>query len=378
MPVPRLIIPLTLAAVVVAEGYAGLQARRATPETDVGLQASQRAEQPKPTYQRGERDALIARARVWRSTEIKSIDLSKTPPGKGAFPAGGTVQCTFRSIDLHKGSPKFDCEIPPDDVVKVKYGGSNGEVYGEVAATRLLAALGFGADRMYPVRVICKDCPTLPGSIERKDGDSIFDPATVERKMDGKEVFEEHGWAWPELERVDEKAGGASRAERDALKLLAVFLQHSDNKPVQQRLACLDEPAPKNPSECRQPLMMVNDLGLTFGKASQFNANRASGVNLAAWSTTPVWKDAAACVGNLPKSATGTLENPTISEEGRQFLARLLTELSDAQIHSLFEGARFTLRVKNPEDPRSGFPTIDEWVAAFKQKRDEIVKRHCP
>ena len=32
------------------------------------------------------------------------------------------------------------------EVVKIKFGGENGEVFGEVAASRLLSALGFGAD----------------------------------------------------------------------------------------------------------------------------------------------------------------------------------------------------------------------------------------
>jgi hypothetical protein len=26
---------------------------------------------------------------------------------------------------------------------------------------------------------------------------------------------------------------------------------------------------------------------------------------------------------------------------------------------------------------RSDYPTIDEWVAAFKAKRDQVVNRHC-
>ena len=43
------------------------------------------------------------------------------------------------------------------------------------------------------------------------------------------------------------------------------------------------------------------------------------------------------CVGNLPKSFTGTLKDPVISEEGRAFLANLLRQLSDAQIRALFE-----------------------------------------
>jgi len=100
-------------------------------------------------------------------------------------------------------------------------------------------------------------------------------------------------------------------------------------------------------------------------------------MNLAAWSNTPVWQDASSCVGNLPKSFTGTLGEPVISEQGRRFLAGLLQQLSDAQIRDLFEAARVTLRVRDPGNARSGFPTSDEWMAAFKQKRAEIVNRRC-
>lgn len=56
-------------------------------------------------------------------------------------------------------APKFACTAPPDDEFNVKYGGNNADAYGEVAASRLLWALGFGADRMYPVRIVCTGCP---------------------------------------------------------------------------------------------------------------------------------------------------------------------------------------------------------------------------
>ena len=63
-------------------------------------------------------------------------------------------------------------------------------------------------------------------------------------------------------------------------------------------------------------------------------------MNLVEWSRTPVWKDTAGCVGNLPKSITGTFFDPPISEEGRQFLADLLLKLSDEQLRGMFEAAR--------------------------------------
>jgi hypothetical protein len=90
-----------------------------------------------------------------------------------------------------------------------------------------------------------------------------------------------------------------------------------------------------------------------------------------------VWSGKSGCVGNVTRSATGTLDHPVISESGRRFLADLLTQLSDAQLYDLFESARVTLRPRVPDSGRSGFPTIPEWVQAFKDKRAQIVDRHC-
>src|SRR4029077_20051397 len=96
----------------------------------------------------------------------------------------------------------------------------------------LFWALGFGAERMYPLRVACKGCP--PAILHETD------VASVERKMPGTDIDTPHikGWAWPELDLVEPAAGGAPRAQRDALKLLATLIQHTDSKPEQQRLIC--------------------------------------------------------------------------------------------------------------------------------------------
>jgi hypothetical protein len=173
---------------------------------------------------------------------------------------------------------------------------------------------------------------------------------------------------------VDEESGGAGLAERDALRLLAVFLQHSDSKSQQQRIVCL---APAGAGECRQPLMMINDLGVTWGRANRWNQQPRGSVNLAEWQELDIWKGPTSCVGNLSGSFTGTLKEPVISEEGRQFLAGLLTQLSDDQLRGLFEAARVHLRARAPESARSGLATVDEWVMAFKAKRAQIVERRC-
>ena len=326
---------------------------------------------------------MLARAQIWQATDIPTMNIKAGPAGSGAFAFLADVECAYLDKKLSGRSPKFACVIGEADELKVKYGGTNGEVYGEVAASRLLWALGFGADHMYPVRVICRGCPAELGAILRDNGDRVFDPATIERKMPAAELSD--AWSWGELEAIDEHSGGAPRAHRDALKLLAVFIQHTDTKPQQQRLVCLDGPvsaeqAPEAPriAPCARPFMIIQDVGVTFGRASTFNDNTKSSTNLAAWSATPVWKEnKGSCVGNLPESFTGTLDEPVISEEGRQFLAGLLTQLSDNQIRDLFDVSRVTLRVRKPGDARSGLPTVDEWVEAFKQKRAEIVNRRC-
>ena len=327
------------------------------------------------------RAAMIAGAHVWEPTPVPKMDLRTGPDGPGSFPPGATVSCEYRDIKLKGRSPKFVCALGDGDEVKVKYGGTNGEVYGEVAATRLLWALGFGADRMYPVRIICRGCPREFGGIERQNGDLIVAPAVIERKFPGKEYSEKEGWKWNELDIVADKQ---TLAERDALKLLAVLVQHTDNKAVQQRLLCRDERAEAGKAEgCRRPFMMVSDLGLTFGKASLSNANSKSGMNLTDWVRTPIWKDEKGgeepqiCVGNLPKSFSGTLDDPVISEDGRRFLAGLLEQLTDKQLHDLFEVAQVNLRTRTPNDPLSGMASVSEWVDAFKAKRDEIVNRRC-
>jgi len=336
---------------------------------------------PKPHLAKGgPRAQVIARARVWQPMNTAAADIKAGPDAKNGFSFGQIVNCTYLKKELTGKSPKFACKIDPDDEVKVKYGGANGEVYGEVAATRLLWALGFGSDHMYPVKVVCRDCPKTLEGMTRSEHESVFDPAIIERKMPGATYHPDNGWSWTELDEVDAAAGGSPRAHRDALKLMAVFLQHTDTKPQQQRLICLDEEksTPEGTTiECKKPFMLLNDVGLTFGRATTFNNNTKSGVNLVGWSRTPVWKQTTGCVGNLPKSMTGTLNDPVISEEGRQFLADLLMHLSDSQLHDLFDVSRFQLRLRNPGDVMSGYATIDEWVAAFKDKRDQIVTRRC-
>jgi len=326
-----------------------------------------------------ERLAAIKRAQVWSDTDIASLDIKAGPRGPGAFAPGETVACDYVPEKFGGNSPKFACAVTPEDVAKVRYGRDNGEVYAGVAGTRLLWALGFGADRMYPVHIVCRGCPAqLAEDGHTPQGEIRIDIAAIERKMAGREMESRDvvGWSWPELELVDPQAGGAPRAHRDALKLLAVLLQHTDSKADQQRLLCESEHVHKqNLAQCPEPIMMIHDIGQTFGQANLFNRSSVGSVNLNAWAQTPVWKDAKRCIGNLSASQTGTLTDPSISEEGRKFLADLLVQLTDEQLRDLFDVARFPVK---PADHGGGGTTLDAWVNTFRQKRQVIVTTTCP
>ena len=327
-----------------------------------------------------ERDATLQRARVWQPIDTRSLNLATGPPLASAQRIGDALTCRFAfpAKPVSGNTPKFLCEVRPGDVVKVKYGEKNGEVYAEIAASRLFWALGFRVDRMYPTRVSCEGCPAEPFAASKADwhmgkpsdvGDYVFDPAAVERPLPGSaiEVTGFEGWAWPELDKVNPRAGGAPRAHVDALKLLAVLVQHSDSKPEQQDLVCAPGHVKRDRAgneRCTSPWLVVKDLGTTFGKATARNTSK---MDLDDWSGARVWREGPPCVGDLSRSMTGSLDNPRISEAGRAFLASRLLLLSDRQLRDLFGAAR--------AERRGG--TVDDWVRVFKRKRDEIVKARC-
>jgi hypothetical protein len=129
----------------------------------------------------------------------------------------------------------------------------------------LLWALGFAADRMYPVRVVCHGCPPeIQGT----------DVASIQRKAAGHEITtpDISGWEWPELDLVDPRVGGAPKAQRDALALLACSSAHRQQGGA-AAAALLDSRATKEEERdglCQASVMMVHDLGLTFGHANTF------------------------------------------------------------------------------------------------------------
>jgi hypothetical protein len=189
-----------------------------------------------------------------------------------------------------------------------------------------------------------------------------FQTATVEERLAGRkiEAVDKQGWAWYELDKIDPARGGSPRAEVDAFKLLAIFLTHWDNKAENQRLVCL--PGADTPDGgCTRALAIMQDLGATFGPAK---------LDLHNWRNNPVWADPETCrvsMEHLP-FAGSTFPEQRISEEGRQFLLRLIEQLSPAQIAELFTASRVTTF----DGIHAAGRNADAWVEVFLDKVRQI------
>ena len=323
------------------------------------------------------RDDALAKAKVFvpRPPDIASLDLRSSPSDARPFPSDRLIECTYVPKPIKGTTPKFDCALQDGEVIKIKYGGTP-ERSGEVAATRLLAALGFGADHVtFVEKVRCFGCPPSPFLLRQVleqwwmspildwsinyTHSREFDWVTVERRMEGQpiDVDDYSGWGWYDLKRIDAAKGGASRAEVDALRLMALFLVHWDNKDDNQRLVCLDT-WPLGPGRvCQESLVMLQDVGATFGPIK---------VDYEPWTRAPLWADRRTCqvtMESMPYHG-GTFVPVAISEGGRQLLASKLAKVSDEQVLALFSGARFP-------DPKTGdVPAVDltPWVQAFRAR----------
>jgi hypothetical protein len=319
-----------------------------------------------------QRADALRRAQVWLPPEVpvEQADFSQPPAGKGAFRTDEVVTCRFQAHYSEGMSPKFRCVLPTGETIKVKYGRANTETVSEVAGTRLLSALGFGADRMYVVaRVRCQGCPRWPYARLRWMDELMaplhtavdFDWAVIERLFPAPalETRDTVGWSFQELPAIDPTAGGASRAQVDALRLMAAFLANWDTKSSNQRLVCLPgDPRDTPDAPCRRPFLLMQDVGASFGPWS---------MDPDGWAAHPLWADPTHCrlnMRSLPFQGA-TFGDVEVTEGGRQMAARLLRSLSEAQVAGLFTAARAD-RYPSYASPQGR--DVGHWVRVFEDR----------
>lgn len=360
-------------ALIAACGLAGCDATTAGEQRHDGT-AAPRLKSKKVSDE--ERLDALSRAIVWLPPRVPiaraRLDAHPNQPQ--------SLECTFAITELGGTAPKFDCDLPNGERIRVKYGRSP-EIPSEVAAARLLHALGFGADEVMLVEKLrCYGCPAEPfltmrtlglakandlyGRVMNRESFKDYEWVAVERRHHGRPIETEaiEGWAFFELDLIDEKKGGAPRAHVDALRLLAVLIAHWDNKSENQRLVCLSQKDWPEGGRCARPMALLQDVGSAFGPRK---------VDQPKWEQTPIWGDRRTCTAtmdSLPYNGA-TFKPVRISEAGRQHLASLLRQLSDDQIAALFRGARF-------DQPKGlvGFSAspVPDWVRAFKGKVRQI------
>lgn len=352
----------------------------------VARPADRKLATPKERADDVRRDAL-ARADVWTQPAVppSAADLGGNP---GPFP--DPAVCRFHPSEPSGATPKFDCVFEGGEVLKVKYG-ANPEVHSEAAAARLLSALGFGADRIFLVKTLrcfgCRLDPFTAGKNFPVDVSSFVDfhNVAVERRLPGMAIEgEREGWGWEELEEAQAEGRGASGAERDAFRLMAVLLNNWDNRPENQRLLCLPEGYPPQPGgHCGKALAYMHDVGGTFGRVSgTLDRIRGKGkeerkLDVEAWSRVPIWKDRAACTVAIksPRLHGASFDDTAISEAGRRLLADLLVQLTPEQLESLFAGALVG------EYPAAKPPgnDVSRWASVLQDKISQITEGpSCP
>lgn len=273
----------------------------------------------------------------------------------------------------------------------------NNEIYGEILGTRLLWALGFAADHMFYVREThCHGCSINPFKDREQDPSTlnkprVFSPTAIEKKFGGESIFLQE--TVEAMERRDPEATEPRLIEgitfkemmknlpqdptqkyyqfrdRDALRLLAVFMQHKDLKGPNNRLVC---PSVDATGKCvGQAVMMIQDIGASFGVGVR-NLHLFK-VELSRFISEPVWKDPTKCQASLSVALMpdSSMSNPVISEHGRKFLAQLLAGFIRGpegrnRVRAIFRAAHI--------DERGLGETVEMWTDAFIARAQTIIQ----
>src|SRR5262249_3921591 len=100
------------------------------------------------------RKAYLRQAKIWHWTDIPKTNFL------AGLKSHSEVVCQYiEPKQVSRGfSPKFECKLlGTGEVLRVKY--DTREIFGELAGSHLLLALGFYADENYPARIRCLGCP---------------------------------------------------------------------------------------------------------------------------------------------------------------------------------------------------------------------------
>lgn len=329
---------------------------------------------------KAERNEYVTRASLWRpegSFNAAAIDFKAGPFEKMKYAPDELVTCSYVPMKeaYETGrpngmSPKFKCRDAKGKDFKVKYGGT-GDVMAEVASSWLLTAIGAYADRMYPVRLNCPDCPSDPFKSEKDRGAwQQGQMVAIEDKLGERLEFRPNsGIGFDEFHRLPDQVGA------EALAGITHFLSNSDNKADNQAIACQKKDTVADPATgkaaCAAPVVYLQDMGISFGGRGWYHNSR---MNFDKWAKEKIWDDPRACVLHLNSTHTSSLNGTDpigrdlhqIGEKARQMMISRLSLLSRAQLVDLFTAAR--------APKREPYHTAEEWADLFLSKVEKLRK----
>jgi len=245
----------------------------------------------------------------------------------------------------------------------------NGEIYGEFLSSRFSKALGFFADDEWVADVTCPDCEkSLTKSFQGAPFSSFQPAAGIElslgKGIDVKCSGKDSGALAGSLQKLLQS--GAPRAEIDAFKLWLAFIDHGDTKTDNHKFACLKSTKNGDTRTCDpgEAVFYVSDMGSTFG----YSTASEKKARLDGWSR----KDPIKVSGGHCTTTAKSVGDASISEAGRQLLAKNLQWLLDAEktdgtITGVFRASRNAERDRSPE----------EWAREFERKARTIIDARC-
>jgi hypothetical protein len=264
------------------------------------------------------------------------------------------------------------------------------EVFTEVAAARLLWALGFPADHMYSARAAnCIGCSTDPFKDNQKantaslrDTPVVFRVVAVERLLPMDSIAPQHDetWSWTDAAALYDS--GWTREQRvgfDAYRLALGMLTYHNPLDSQNRLVCAEwKPGEQGTKVCQRPMILVQDLGSTFGKPGSLGANARG--DFTAWQSQRVFANPDRCELKYPLKG-----DRTVLEEARDLLVQRLDRLDRARVKAIFAAARFQMvdqrqlaRLRHSGAADVEDAALNEWTDVFMSRVAEIrTARNC-
>jgi len=264
------------------------------------------------------------------------------------------------------------------------------EVFTAVATTRIMWALGFPADYVYPAgSANCIGCTDDPfgkklsdNKASLKDAPAVFKVVNAERELPLDQINPEDDetWSWTDAARFysDGEWTHQQKVEFDAYRLALGLIHYYNALPQQNRLVCAEwEPVVAGHSKvCRKPMIYVHDLGSTFGKKRSgfdlFGTNPRGIFD--AYEPQTVFLNPANC-----ELRATLLGDKKVLKEAQDLMIQRLARLDRETVKSIFRVARFNMmdqkqvrRLRAAGAQNVDEAALDEWTNAFLKRIEEV------